>query len=937
MLSAVMLVSFASVISLSVFAEGKSEIAVTWNVGYVGSKTNSNVKNGIQAGSANWIYSDVITIPTAGTKLSFDLTAGYPTTSVWLFSEWKKTGDAWVFDETGAHISGVSNREFIGQHPTAGGLSYEYITDHDNQSIRICLQKTAGNPKVYTEATTDKSTKQQLADIEFTATLTNDGKITGLKWFNGYASSAVNTNGSKCEYKYDSAEYAFSNMFTVPTPGTKITYTISQSTNNGFNAFTRYKLVNGVYVYDDGFDSTDTMVKSGNTYTYVTEKANEVLRICVRPKKSYSTIYVDEPIAVSWTATNEKGTIAKKATQTTEWPAAELISMKTGAPLIGTEVKDLKWVSGYIGSQYHGTASFRYTSPSNAYYYTSDAFNVPKAGTTVYFFDQTFNDFGDSKYASTSALTVSHWTAVGTGGQLNKTKAYFTGCDAYSLEITADYRVYSYTTTEDNEIIRLCLRLAPVFSTEKAIIPPVYLVEPTDFDAEQPESTIVSGTRAAAKLFDGSYTDASGANTEYKYYLPYAGGTADGLYSLVFDNSANGDVAKYLAENAVKQSIVIAYNGSLETSLRLLEEVIEHYPVKVTDIMLIGDDALAAHAKKFETIRLTNTFIYTGTNTLPSFKFAKSYKAEATAEATAAKLIAEYDDYYDVLEGIKMYAIGDSYFGGSGLGQHQTWVNLMGNKYGMVYHNYGIGGNTLAQAEGIGANSPPMCKRYTEMPLDGDIYLLEGGRNDRHYSVPFGTNDDMSQTTLKGAFNIMIKHLREKAPNALIVLVTPWSHKNESGYLGTNDDYANAIRELAEYYNDPHVVCLYAADVNFTGINMSDSACRSKYCLSSSDVSHLNADGMYMVMPKFDKFIAGKFASLNNKTVTNDAEDEEKFITITDTSVTDDTTVFETEPVTYPTDSNQDPDGGCEGCAAMPWFIIMLCGAFALAFVVKKH
>ena len=39
--------------------------------------------------------------------------------------------------------------------------------------------------------------------------------------------------------------------------------------------------------------------------------------------------------------------------------------------------------------------------------------------------------------------------------------------------------------------------------------------------------------------------------------------------------------------------------------------------------------------------------------------------------------------YYPELEGITMYAMGDSYFGGSSLGKEVTWVNKLGNKYKM--------------------------------------------------------------------------------------------------------------------------------------------------------------------------------------------------------------------------------------------------------------
>lgn len=37
-----------------------------------------------------------------------------------------------------------------------------------------------------------------------------------------------------------------------------------------------------------------------------------------------------------------------------------------------------------------------------------------------------------------------------------------------------------------------------------------------------------------------------------------------------------------------------------------------------------------------------------------------------------------------------------------------------------------------------------------------------GGRNDRHYPVPFGENDSRDKNTFKGALNIIIDAIKEK-------------------------------------------------------------------------------------------------------------------------------------------------------------------------------
>jgi len=847
--------------ALSVFAEA-TVVETKWSNGAVGGPTNSNKYKFISHNS--YRTSDIITIAKAGTKVYYTAPtkAGIGHTLL-AVSVWVEQNGEWVIDKASANVDGTfAYGKSIGQTVVDGGIRYEFISDKDNQSIRFsyAADGDGSTPTVYMEPTTEPSTLAQLNARNFTATFDSNGTIGNLQWFCGYASSATNTNGSAKEVRHASNQYAFSGLITVPKAGTKITYS-SSSYNTAFNAFTRYKLEGGRYVYDVGFDAGNTIVKNGTTYTYVTSYDNEVIRLCVKSDKGYTDIAVDAPVTVKWEQTNEAGTASGNVELKTEWPDPELLSLVTGAPLIATsEVKGIEWHDGYVGSQYHDSKAF-IISDGNAVYDYSDVFTVPKAGTTVYFFDQTFEDHDASKYASTSVMTISHWKKDGANWVFDKSKEYLNGCDVYNVLMTEKYRLYAYTTTEDNENLRICMRYAPVYSTEEELIPPVYLVEPTDF------STVT----ATGALTDASYTDLSGDKVSYKIYLPN-GYSADKQYTLVFDNSEDAAIANALVGKNYN-GIVASFSGDLDKSLRLLDEIVKNYPVKVSDLLLVGGDKLAKHVKEFEVIRFANAMVVTSNN-VPTTEYAKlkALSSFASAEEAALWLVGETEDYYDILEGLKMYAIGDSYFGGSQLGQHQTWVNLLGYKYGMIFHNYGIGGNTVATARGQSSNQPPMHTRYDQMPTDGDIYIIEGGRNDRHYNVPFGKNDATDVKTFKGALNAIIKGIREKNPDAFIILVTPWSYLGEQGYLGTNNDYADAMKELAEYYNDSHIVCMYAADAEYTGVDMADANFRKEYCQTASDVSHLNANGMYMVAPKFDKWIAEAYAKFKGATLTNSAE-----------------------------------------------------------------
>lgn len=227
-------------------------------------------------------------------------------------------------------------------------------------------------------------------------------------------------------------------------------------------------------------------------------------------------------------------------------------------------------------------------------------------------------------------------------------------------------------------------------------------------------------------------------------------------------------------------------------------------------------------------------------------------------------LVKSQEDFNKLLMGITMYAMGDSYFGGSSLGKEATWVNLLGEKYGMDYVNYGIGGSTMSDYV---TDRNPMVLRYTKMAKgDADIILLEGGRNDRTQKVPIGDLESRDSKTFMGSINIMLDGMLKTYPNVLIILITPWYHTGTVAATGlSNVDYADAMRSLAEHRNDPRIVCLYAADPDTIGVNMNDASFREKYCIKPSDVSHLNEEGMKMILPVMEQFIAAEYAKFKGE------------------------------------------------------------------------
>ncbi len=215
---------------------------------------------------------------------------------------------------------------------------------------------------------------------------------------------------------------------------------------------------------------------------------------------------------------------------------------------------------------------------------------------------------------------------------------------------------------------------------------------------------------------------------------------------------------------------------------------------------------------------------------------------------------------YDVLEGITMNVIGDSYFAGEGLEKNQVWPAMIAEKYNMKFDNKGIGGSTISNY--VTTNNP-MVDRYNKMPNnDPHIVIIEGGRNDYNQKVPIGKNTDTSTKTFKGAVNTLIDKVRAKYPNALILAVTVWEVGGSANSAGHKcSDYGNALIEICGLKGVP---VFNAMDQKATGVYMTDASFREQYCMKPTDISHLNVYGMMKVMPVFEKWISEEYTKFKN-------------------------------------------------------------------------
>ena len=198
--------------------------------------------------------------------------------------------------------------------------------------------------------------------------------------------------------------------------------------------------------------------------------------------------------------------------------------------------------------------------------------------------------------------------------------------------------------------------------------------------------------------------------------------------------------------------------------------------------------------------------------------------------------------YNEKLEGITMALFGDSYLAGNRLRGEYTWASMLADKYDMTLYNHAIGGSTISDRV---TTHTPLVLRWDNDCGDPSIIVIEGGRNDSSQSIPIGSVEDGSTQTFCGALKFMLRNLRAKYPDAMIVGITSYNSVDNPATI----KYAQAMKQLFEHYGFP---CIYAADPAVSGVDTSTETFRDQYMELPTDYSHLNYRGHMMALPYFE-------------------------------------------------------------------------------------
>ena len=164
--------------------EGTSGVIdVEWSLGCVCSSKNSLFKDQISDIIPQYSYSNVITCPKAGTKITFTDDKGpYTSMGAYVFSSWEMKDGKWLLNTDGINYMGSSSKSSWIATPGEDSVVYTYITSYDNENIRICYDSghTSSNtpefPTVTFEVTGEKGTYKQQLEYEASTTIPQEEK-----------------------------------------------------------------------------------------------------------------------------------------------------------------------------------------------------------------------------------------------------------------------------------------------------------------------------------------------------------------------------------------------------------------------------------------------------------------------------------------------------------------------------------------------------------------------------------------------------------------------------------------------------------------------------------------------------------------------------------------------------------------------------------------
>ena len=132
-------------------------------------------------------------------------------------------------------------------------------------------------------------------------------------------------------------------------------------------------------------------------------------------------------------------------------------------------------------------------------------------------------------------------------------------------------------------------------------------------------------------------------------------------------------------------------------------------------------------------------------------------------------------------------------------GKQKVYGTMIALRNSMNFVNIANGGMTMCNIDGTRTNSFTYNDYYKKIPLDSDYVTIKFGINDGNFNSPIGTIDDEVVTTFYGAWNVVLKWIRNNLPFTKVGIIV----SSGLGKTQSSDNLAEATRNVAKKWGIP--------------------------------------------------------------------------------------------------------------------------------------
>ncbi|GKU80176.1 SGNH/GDSL hydrolase family protein [Paenibacillus sp. L3-i20] len=206
--------------------------------------------------------------------------------------------------------------------------------------------------------------------------------------------------------------------------------------------------------------------------------------------------------------------------------------------------------------------------------------------------------------------------------------------------------------------------------------------------------------------------------------------------------------------------------------------------------------------------------------------------------------------------------------GSTSLTRGDRWTGAFERELGFKITNFAIGGSRMTP-ELDGTDQFKSVYNVVHDGSDGtktvnyqaDYTIIFSGTNDHSKNMPLGTINDIANTTFYGAYKLVVKKLLTTNVDLKLFLVTPiqkfmghtttdngegWFHNGPNGNGATLADFAQAIRNIGEYYSIPVIDLHRTSGINEFNFTLYHSA----------DKLHPSKEGQRVMADAMKKFMS---------------------------------------------------------------------------------